>query len=63
VQSPDVGQQSAECYLKSKDVVEIPRWFYTAGMGGGTGGAAPVIAQLARERNSYCRYCNTSILI
>jgi cell division protein FtsZ len=30
-------------------------------MGGGTG-AAPVIAQLAKERNSYCRYCDITIL-
>jgi cell division protein FtsZ len=30
--------------------------FITAGMGGGTGtGAAPVIAQLAKERYSYSR--------
>ncbi len=52
--NPDVGQQSA---LES--VVDIEKMldtntkmvFITAGMGGGTGtGAAPVIAQLAKER-------------
>jgi cell division GTPase FtsZ len=51
--------------LKSKDVgSKYQDGFITAGMGGGTGtGAAPVIAQLAKERNSYCGYCNTSVLI
>jgi cell division protein FtsZ len=38
--------------------------FITAGMGGGTGtGAAPVIAQLAKEREILTGYCNTSVLI
>jgi cell division protein FtsZ len=53
--NPDVGQQSA-----IESVAEIEKMldsntkmvFITAGMGGGTGtGAAPVIAQLAKERN------------
>ncbi len=52
--NPDVGQQSA-----IESISEIERMldgntkmiFITAGMGGGTGtGAAPVIAQLAKER-------------
>ena len=52
--NPDVGQQSA-----IESISEIEKMldsntkmvFITAGMGGGTGtGAAPVIAQLARER-------------
>jgi cell division protein FtsZ len=53
--NPDVGQQSA---LESIDDIEkmldgnTKMIFITAGMGGGTGtGAAPVIAQLARERD------------
>jgi len=53
--NPDVGQQSA---LESIDDIEkmldsnTKMLFITAGMGGGTGtGAAPVLAQLARERN------------
>jgi cell division protein FtsZ len=51
--NPDVGQQSAlKASLKSKDVgSKYQDGFITAGMGGGTGtGAAPVIAQLAKER-------------
>ena len=53
--NPDVGQQSA-----IESVAEIEKMldsntkmvFITAGMGGGTGtGAAPVIAQLAKERD------------
>ena len=52
--NPDVGQQSA-----IESIVDIEKMldtntkmvFITAGMGGGTGtGAAPVIAQLAKER-------------
>jgi len=53
--NPDVGQQSA---LESIEDIEkmldgnTKMVFITAGMGGGTGtGAAPVIAQLARERD------------
>lgn len=53
--NPEVGQQSA---LESIDDIEkmldtnTKMLFITAGMGGGTGtGAAPVIAQLARERD------------
>jgi cell division protein FtsZ len=53
--NPDVGQQSA---LESIEDIEkmldgnTKMIFITAGMGGGTGtGAAPVIAQLARERD------------
>ncbi|MEC4050431.1 cell division protein FtsZ [Flavobacterium sp. SUN046] len=53
--NPDVGQQSA---LESIDDIEkmldsnTKMVFITAGMGGGTGtGAAPVIAQLAKERD------------
>lgn len=52
--NPDVGQQSA---LESIEDIEkmldsnTKMVFITAGMGGGTGtGAAPVIAQLAKER-------------
>ena len=53
--NPDVGQQSA-----IESIVDIEKMldtntkmvFITAGMGGGTGtGAAPVIAQLAKERD------------
>jgi cell division protein FtsZ len=53
--NPDVGQQSA---LESIEDIEkmldanTKMVFITAGMGGGTGtGAAPVIAQLAKERD------------
>ncbi|OYQ33263.1 cell division protein FtsZ [Flavobacterium cyanobacteriorum] len=53
--NPEVGQQAA---LESIDDIEkmldtnTKMIFITAGMGGGTGtGAAPVIAQLARERD------------
>ncbi|WP_298392744.1 cell division protein FtsZ [Flavobacterium sp.] len=53
--NPDVGQQSA---IESVDEIEkmldsnTKMVFITAGMGGGTGtGAAPVIAQLAKERD------------
>lgn len=53
--NPEVGQQSA---LESIEDIEkmldsnTKMVFITAGMGGGTGtGAAPVIAQLAKERN------------
>ncbi|MDX2164449.1 MAG: cell division protein FtsZ [Gammaproteobacteria bacterium] len=50
--NPEIGRQSAEAdrdkirdYLKDTDML-----FITAGMGGGTGtGAAPVVAQLAKE--------------
>jgi cell division protein FtsZ len=53
--NPDIGQQSA-----IESIVDIEKMldsntkmvFITAGMGGGTGtGAAPVIAQLAKERD------------
>ena len=53
--NPDVGQQSA---IESVEEIEkmldssTKMIFITAGMGGGTGtGAAPVIAQLAKERD------------
>ncbi|MFC4739043.1 cell division protein FtsZ [Flavobacterium ponti] len=53
--NPEVGQQSA---IESVDEIEkmldtnTKMIFITAGMGGGTGtGAAPVIAQLAKERD------------
>ena len=53
--NPDVGQQSA---IESVDEIEkmldsnTKMIFITAGMGGGTGtGAAPVIAQMAKERD------------
>ena len=53
--NPEVGQQAA---LESIEEIEkmldtnTKMLFITAGMGGGTGtGAAPVIAQLARERD------------
>ena len=53
--NPDVGQQSA---LESIEEIEkmldtnTKMLFITAGMGGGTGtGAAPVLAQLAKERD------------
>jgi cell division protein FtsZ len=51
--NPDVGSNLLlKASLKSKRCwIEIPRWFYHCRMGGGTGtGAAPVIAQLAKER-------------
>lgn len=53
--NPDVGQQSA---MESMELIEkmldtnTKMIFITAGMGGGTGtGAAPVIAQMAKERD------------
>ncbi len=53
--NPEVGQQSA---IESVDEIEkvldsnTKMIFITAGMGGGTGtGAAPIIAQLAKERD------------
>ncbi len=53
--NPEIGQQSA---IESVDEIEkmldtnTKMIFITAGMGGGTGtGAAPVIAQLAKERD------------
>jgi cell division protein FtsZ len=62
--NPDVGQSAIESMLKSKRCwIEIPRWFYHCGMGGGTGTGAPVIAQLAKEREILTGYCNTSVLI
>ncbi|WP_166920387.1 cell division protein FtsZ [Flavobacterium poyangense] len=52
--NPDVGQQSAiESISEIEKVLDrgTKMVFITAGMGGGTGtGAAPVIAQLAKER-------------
>ncbi len=52
--NPDVGQQSAiESIPEIEKMLDIntKMIFITAGMGGGTGtGAAPVIAQLAKER-------------
>ena len=52
---PEVGRQAAEENLEQlKDILEnnTKLLFITAGMGGGTGtGAAPVIANLARELN------------
>jgi len=52
--NPDIGRQSAEAdsekirqMLKGTDMI-----FITAGMGGGTGtGAAPIVAQIAKEMN------------
>lgn len=53
--NPEVGQQSAlESILEIEKMLDIntKMVFITAGMGGGTGtGAAPVIAQLAKERD------------
>ncbi|MBP6424117.1 MAG: cell division protein FtsZ [Flavobacterium sp.] len=53
--NPDVGQQSAiESIADIETMLDqnTKMVFITAGMGGGTGtGAAPVIAQLAKERN------------
>ncbi len=53
--NPDVGQQSAiESILDIEKMLDCntKMVFITAGMGGGTGtGAAPVIAQLAKERD------------
>jgi len=53
--NPDVGQQSAiESILDIEKMLDTntKMIFITAGMGGGTGtGAAPVIAQLAKERD------------
>nr|WP_315256447.1 cell division protein FtsZ [uncultured Flavobacterium sp.] len=53
--NPDVGHQSAiESIADIEKVLDIntKMVFITAGMGGGTGtGAAPVIAQLAKERD------------
>lgn len=50
--NPEIGQQSAEENLEDikKFLVGADMVFVTAGMGGGTGtGAAPVIAQVAKE--------------
>jgi len=53
--NPEVGQQSAlESILEIESMLDTntKMIFITAGMGGGTGtGAAPVIAQLAKERD------------
>jgi cell division protein FtsZ len=53
--NPDVGQQSAiESIADIEKMLDVntKMVFITAGMGGGTGtGAAPVIAQLAKERD------------
>ncbi len=53
--NPDVGQQSAiESIAEIEQMLDsnTKMVFITAGMGGGTGtGAAPVIAQLAKERD------------
>ena len=53
--NPDVGQQSAiESIMDIEKMLDsnTKMIFITAGMGGGTGtGAAPVIAQLAKERD------------
>lgn len=53
--NPDVGQQSAiESISEIEKMLDVntKMVFITAGMGGGTGtGAAPVIAQLAKERD------------
>lgn len=53
--NPEVGQQSAiESILEIEKMLDsnTKMVFITAGMGGGTGtGAAPVIAQLAKERD------------
>ncbi len=52
--NPEIGQKAAE---ESKEailnsIIDADMVFITAGMGGGTGtGAAPVIAQLAKENN------------
>lgn len=50
--TPEVGQQSAleDRELIQEAIVNTDMLFVTAGMGGGTGtGAAPVVAQIARE--------------
>ena len=50
--TPDVGQQAAleDRELIQEAIANTDMLFITAGMGGGTGtGAAPVVAQLARE--------------
>src|SRR4026209_1850054 len=50
--NPDVGRKSAEesVQLGAETTAGADMVFVTAGMGGGTGtGAAPVIAQIARE--------------
>jgi cell division protein FtsZ len=50
--TPDVGQQAAleDRELIQEAIEQCDMLFITAGMGGGTGtGAAPVVAQLARE--------------
>jgi cell division protein FtsZ len=65
---PEIGQQSA---IESISDIEkmldtnTKMVFITAGMGGGTGtGAAPVIAQLAKERGyPYRRYRNKTVSI
>lgn len=52
--NPDIGRQAAmEDRDRIKEVIEgSDMLFITAGMGGGTGtGAAPVVAQVAREMN------------
>ena len=51
--NPDVGRKSAEESLNqiSKALEDTDMVFITAGMGGGTGtGAAPVVAEIAREQ-------------
>ena len=65
--NPEAGRKAAE---ESKEtlrsiVEDADMVFVTAGMGGGTGtGAAPIIAELAKEHrgiNNWC--CNASIYI
>ena len=51
---PEIGEQSAiESKEKLKEFIEgADMLFITAGMGGGTGtGAAPIVAEIARELN------------
>lgn len=50
--NPDIGRKAAEESLEAikAELIDTDMLFITAGMGGGTGtGAAPVIAQLAKQ--------------
>jgi cell division protein FtsZ len=62
--NPDVGSNLLlKALLKSKDVGSNTKMVLSLQDGWGTGtGAAPVIT-IAGKRNSYCGYCNTSVLI
>ena len=63
---PEIGRQAAEESRQAiKEVLQgADLVFITAGMGGGTGtGAAPVVAQIAKELGAYVAYDGLKIEI